>query len=262
MTPPQRPSPAEFRKRFVGRELVIGTFIKTPAPQTIEILGDMGFDFVVIDGEHAPFDRTTTGIGLLAARAAGTAGIVRVPDATASTILSVLDDGASGVLVPHVSTPAAAKAVVAACRYRGGKRGFANTTRAGRYGAVGMREHADAQDAGVTVIAMIEDPEALEQIDDIVAVEGIDGFFVGRGDLTAAYGASGMDAPEVRSAAEKILAAAAKVGKTVCLMVSGAREGADFQGLGASAFIVSSDHGFMRQAAGQTLKDMAGLKAG
>jgi len=220
----------------------------------------MGFDFVVIDGEHAPFDRTSTGMGLLAARAAETAAIVRVPDATASTILSVLDDGATGVLVPHVSSVEAAEAIVAACRYRGGKRGFANTTRAGRYGGVGFWEHADAADSQVTVIAMIEDPEAIDNIDDIVAVDGIDGFFIGRGDLTAAFQAPGMDAPVVREAAERVLKAARAVGKTVCLMVSGKAEAEDFGSLGASAFIVSSDHGFMRQAAGKLLADMAELK--
>ncbi|MEJ8572239.1 HpcH/HpaI aldolase family protein [Microbaculum marinum] len=254
-----RPPASEFRKRFLARQTVVGTFIKTPAPQTIEVLGDMGFDFVVIDGEHAPFDRTTTGYGLLAARASGTAGIVRVPDATASTILSVLDDGATGVLVPHVSSVETAQDVVAACRYRGGKRGFANTTRAGRYGAMGFAEHTEAQDSGVTVIAMIEDPEALDVIDDIVAVDGIDGFFVGRGDLTAAFQAPGMDAPVVRQAAEKIIKAVTAAGKTVCIMVGGKAEAEDFASLGASAFIVSSDHGFMRQAAGKALADMAEL---
>lgn len=75
-TTTHRPAPSEFRQRFIGGDIVTGTFIKTPAPQTIEILGDMGFDFVVIDGEHAPFDRTTTGIGLLAARAVDRKSVV------------------------------------------------------------------------------------------------------------------------------------------------------------------------------------------
>jgi 2-keto-3-deoxy-L-rhamnonate aldolase RhmA len=151
---------------------------------------------------------------------------------------------------------------VDSCRYRGGKRGFANTTRAGRYGAMGFAEHTEAQDSGVTIIAMIEDPEAVDNIEEIVAVEGIDGFFIGRGDLTAAFQAPGMDDPKVRAAAETILKAARARGKTVCLMVSGAKEAQDFQGLGASAFIVSSDHGFMRQAAGKLLADMVDVKGG
>ena len=70
--------PADFRKRFAAGEYLLGTFIKTPTSHATEILGDLGFDFVVIDEEHAPFDRASIDVCLLAAKAAGTAGIVRV----------------------------------------------------------------------------------------------------------------------------------------------------------------------------------------
>lgn len=256
---PTRPPATDFRKRLLAGERLIGSFIKTPAPQPIEILGDLGFDFVVIDEEHGPFDRGVVDVGLLAARAAGTAGIVRVAEPSASNILSMLDMGAAGVLVPHVLSAAKAREVAAACRYRGGRRGFSNTTRAGRYGAVGMWPHVDAADAQIAVIAMIEDREAVEEIDAIAAVEGIDAFFIGRGDLVVAFGAAGMDAPEVRGAAERILAAARAAAKPVCMMVSGRQEAETFAALGASAFIVSSDQGFMRQAASKLIEDMAAV---
>ena len=181
-----RPSPVEFRARFAAGEQLVGTFIKTPTSHGIEIFGDLGYDFVVIDEEHAPFDRVSIDIGILAARASGTAGFVRVAAPTADNILSVLDCGATGVLVPHVSSAAKAREIVAASRYRGGKRGFSGSPRAGRYGGAGMAQHIELQDKTVTVIAMIEDPEALDDIDAIVAVDGLDGFFIGRGDLTVA----------------------------------------------------------------------------
>lgn len=253
---PSRPPASDFRRRLVAGQRLLGTFIKTPAPQPIEILGDLGFDFVVIDEEHGPFDRGAIDVGLLAARASGTAGIVRVAEPSASSILSMLDMGATGVLVPHVLSVAKAREVASACRYRGGRRGFSNTTRAGRYGAVGMWPHVDAADAQTTLIAMIEDREALDEIEAIVAVEGIDAVFIGRGDLAVAFGAPGMDAPEVRQAAERILAVARAAGKPVCIMVSGPQEADAFAGLGASAFIVSSDQGFMRQAAAKLVEDM------
>ncbi len=101
-----RPSPAAFRQRLAAKAPLLGTFIKTPTGHAIEILGDLGFDFVVIDEEHAPFDRVAIDNALLAARAAGTAGIVRVAAPSAANLLSVLDSGAIGVLVPHVSTAA------------------------------------------------------------------------------------------------------------------------------------------------------------
>ena len=198
------PAHTTFRQRFIGGKPLLGTFVKTPTSHATEILGQLGFDFVVVDEEHAPFDRVATDQALLAARAVNIAGIVRVPEANPSQILGVLDAGATGVLVPHVYSAQKAKDLVAACRYRGGRRGFANTTRAGNYGGLGFIEHAQQSDANVTVIAMIEDIAAIDVVAEIVAVDGLDGVFIGRGDLAAAYGGQSMDDPRVRVAAEKI----------------------------------------------------------
>jgi staphyloferrin B biosynthesis citrate synthase len=253
-----RPDPTQFRQRFLARETLLGSFVKCPTGHTTEILGSVGFDFVVIDEEHGPFDRVSTDMALMAARAGRTAGLVRVPDT--GRLLGALDDGAIGVLVPHVSSPQIAREIVALCRYRGGKRGFSNTTRAGDYGGRGMWAHVDAQDAEVTVIAMIEDPEALEHLDAIFATPGLDGVFVGRGDLTVALGAKGLDSPETQMAAEAILTAARRADKPVCIMVAGAAEAAEWMKLGASAFIVSSDQGFLRQASAKVAGDFAPLR--
>jgi len=198
----------------------------------------------------------TIDAALLAARASGTAGIVRVAEPTPSRILSVLDDGAAGVLVPHVSSAQKAKEIATACRYRGGRRGFSNTTRAGGFGAVGFWDHVDAQDASVTFIAMIEDPEALDEIDEILAVDGLDGIFIGRGDLTAAFGAPAMDSPQIMQACERITAAARKAGKPIAFMAGTSQEVQLFRQMGASAFIVASDQGFLRQAAAKAYADI------
>ena len=236
---------------------MLGSFVKTPTSHTIEVLGDLGFDFVVIDEEHGPFDRLAIDHAILAARASNTAPIVRVSDPAASKLLSVLDDGAAGVLVPHVMSVEKARAVVAACRYRGGQRGFSNTTRAGGFGRLSMWKHVEAWDQGVTVIGMIEDPEAIEVADDILAVEGLDGVFIGRGDLTVAYGAASQDAEPVRNATERVIAAARKANKPVCVMVGSAADAAPFIEKGVGAFIVGSDQTFLRQAAGKALAEFA-----
>ena len=115
--------------------MLLGTFVKTPGPHNTEALGTAGLDFVVIDEEHAPFDRGSIDLALLGARAGGIAGLVRVSDA--GHLLAALDDGATGVLIPHVDSPQRAAEVVSLCRYRGGSRGFSNTTRAGGYGGRG-----------------------------------------------------------------------------------------------------------------------------
>lgn len=253
------PHRTEFRERFARREILLGSFIKTPTTHPIEILGNVGFDFVVIDEEHAPFDRVTIDTALLAARAAGTAGFVRVAEPTPAKLLAVLDDGATGVLVPHVASVGKARSIVSACRYRGGSRGFSNSPRAGDYGGLGMWQHVEAQDKAVTVIAMIEDPEALDAIDEIVAVDGLDGVFVGRGDLSVALGADSPNAPAVQRATERIAAAAAAAGKPACVMVGSVAEADGFRALGVTAFIVSSDQGLMRQSAVKVVSDFRAM---
>jgi 2-keto-3-deoxy-L-rhamnonate aldolase RhmA len=110
-------------------------FIKIPTSHTIEIVGLAGFDFV-IDQEHGTFDRSAIDIACLAARAAGIAAVVRVPEANAAAIMAVLDCGANGIMVPHCDSAEKARAIAAACRHRGGVRGFATTTRAGAYGGI------------------------------------------------------------------------------------------------------------------------------
>lgn len=254
-----RPDPADFRKRFLAGETLIGTFVKFPTGHSTEIMGSVGFDFVVIDEEHGPFDRRATDEALMGARAGRIAGMVRVPDV--GRILGALDDGATGVLVPHVNSAEKAREVVSLCRYRTGARGFSNTTRAGDYGGRGMWQHADAQDAEVTVMAMIEDIDALDRLDDILATPGLDGVFIGRGDLTVALRATALNSPETQAAAEKILAAARKAKKPVCIMVASQAEATEWAKLGASAFIISSDQGFLRAGAAKIAADFAGMRS-
>src|SRR3954470_6946243 len=197
----------KFRQRLLAGEKLIGTFLKTPTSHGTEIVAGVGFDFVVIDQEHAPFDRTTTDIALMAARGCGIPALVRVPGPEA--ILSVLDCGATGMLIPHVDSVEYAREVASLSRYRG-SRGFATSTRAGGYTATPMWQHIRQADDAVTVVAQIEDRAALDHIDAIAAVEGIDSLFIGRGDLTAAFGDESKDPPEVKKAVERIAAAARK----------------------------------------------------
>jgi 2-keto-3-deoxy-L-rhamnonate aldolase RhmA len=249
--------PWTFRRRLLARQLLVGTFIKTPTVHATEILGALGFDFIVIDEEHAPFDRMATDTVLLAARAAGTAALVRVQNVAG--ILSALDGGATGVLVPHVSSAARAREAASACRYKGGRRGYSGSPRHAGYGATGIWKTVEASDAATTVIAQIEDPEALDDIDAIAAVEGIDAFFIGRGDLAVALGAKSSDAAEVRLAVERIGKAARAANKPICVFVGGQSEARWLRDQGATAFVVASDQSFIRKAGGQALDEIRSL---
>lgn len=245
-----------FRQRVLGGDRLFGTFLKTPTAHGAEILAQEGYDFVVIDEEHAPFNPETTDRILMACRHAGIAGVVRV--AKVEDILRVLDCGADGVLVPHVDSADRAKAVAAAARYRGGSRGFSNTTRAGRYGSVGMADHIAAQDSGVAVIAMIEDRSAIGRLDEIAAVNGVDAFFIGRGDLTVAFEAESQAAGEVVGAVEAIMSAASRAGRKVFVMSGASDDAKSLSDRGATGFIMASDQGFLRQGAKDTLARFTG----
>src|SRR5207247_4854656 len=143
----------------------------------------------------------------------------------------------------------------AAARYRNGRRGYSGSPRAGGYGATPMWQLVEEQDTSVCMVAMIEDPEALDQIDEIAAVDGIHGLFIGRGDLTVSLGAKSSADPKVVEAVKRIIAAAKQAKKPVCVMVASATEAKDFADLGASAFIISSDQGQMRRAAAQSFAE-------
>jgi staphyloferrin B biosynthesis citrate synthase len=245
-----RPAPNQFRSRIARRDHVLGTFIKTPISHPVEIIGQVGFDFVLIDQEHSPFDRMSVDIACLAARAWNTAAVVRVAEATPANILSVLDCGATGIMVPHVDTPEKAAVIAASCRYRKGSRGFANTTRAGSFGSASFEDHMAAQDAEVTCIAMIEDVQALTYLPAIAAIEGIDAFFIGRGDLTAALGVDRMNE------AVKVITSAARVANMPTMALVSSKEDAKaMAALGVSAFVYSNDHNLLRMAAIQALRD-------
>jgi 2-keto-3-deoxy-L-rhamnonate aldolase RhmA len=244
---------SSFRQRMFAGDKLVGSFLKTPTSHGTEILGGLGYDFVVIDQEHAPFDRITSDIALVAARGHNMPALVRVPGPEA--ILSVLDCGAAGALVPHVKTAAYAKEVAAMFRYRG-SRGFATSTRAGGYTAVPMWRHITESDANMVFVAQIEDPVALDEIDAIAAVEGVDSLFIGRGDLTAAFGDESKEPPAVRRAVERISEAARKANKPISVYVSNATEAAWLGTLGASVFVLSSDQGFLRQAAAEGLREV------
>lgn len=250
-----RPTYRVFRQRLAKREHVLGTFIKTPTSHATEIIGGLGYDFVIIDQEHAPFDRASVDIACLAARAVNTAGIVRVAEPTPASILSVLDCGAAGVMVPHVDSPEKAQYIAQACRYRGGTRGFSNTTRAGSFGGAGLADHIAAADAEVTCIAMIEDAGAIAHLEAIAAVPGIDAFFIGRGDLTAALGPD-----RVAQAVDAITAAGRKTGKPMMALVSSREDAKAMLAAGVTGFMFSNDQNLMKAAAAQALKDYGNPK--
>lgn len=196
-----------FHERLKLNRPLLATFVKTPHPMIIEVLGGTDLDALILDCEHSPFDMADIDRAILAARVVGKPILARLPDDHPTGFLKLLDMGADGVVVPHVSTGKQARDIVQRIQYGHGGRGFATTTRAGNYGRVGMQDHLNASDQP-TILLQIEDPTAVDNIEDIVSTPGISGIFIGPADLAVAHGLTDQNDPQVIESMTRVIAAA------------------------------------------------------
>ena len=246
-----------FRERLHAGDLLTGTWVKTPHPHVVEVLSHSALDCLVLDAEHAPFDRGSLDQCILAARAGGKPVLVRPASAAPEQILNALDCGADGVILPHIRTAAEAEAAVKACHYVSGGRGYAGSSRAAAYTTKGMAGHrAAAKD--VVVIAQIEDVEGVENIDAIARVEGIDCLFIGRADLTIAYGAETPDDAVVVDAVDRIVAAGKAAGRTTGMFLGRVGDVPMWREKGSSLFILQSDQEFLLGGATRLVEGVRG----
>jgi 2-keto-3-deoxy-L-rhamnonate aldolase RhmA len=237
-----------FRQRLLAREPIIGTFIKTPSPIMAEVLSLSELDVVAVDAEHAPFGHLEADLCIGTFRAKGMPSLVRVAEDSPTALRNALDSGASGVVVPHVTSPEQAARIVSMCHFGAGGRGFAGATRAADFGRQPMADYLDQSARNTAVIVQIEDLPALEQVADIAAVEGVDALFIGRTDLAVAMQKSPMDATVI-AAVEKICEDCLGAGKPIGLFTPDLGELPRWRELGASLFLLGSDHGMVLEGA-------------
>ncbi len=222
-----------------------GIFIKTPAPHNVEIAATAKLDFVVLDAEHAPLDRQAIDLMILAGRAVDMPIFVRVPDHSASGILSVLDLGARGVIVPHVDNATIAAQVVTSARFRGGKRGYSGGPRAAGYGTEKAADTLTRGDKS-KVIVQIEHPDAVTHLEQILSVSGVDGILIGRADLALAMGIEDFRSQEVDEVVDDVLRRARGNTEIVGLVLSSKADEEKYRRLGANFFLIGTDQGFFR----------------
>ena len=170
--------------KLAAGELAIGSHVAFGSPFLTEMIAGTGFDFIWIDAEHGALDRGDIQTHLLACRAAGAAGLVRVPGNDPNQIKSVLDMGADGVIIPMVNTAADAEAAAAATHYPPvGIRGM-GLRRACNYGLWDKDEYVENTDRHVWTVAQIEHVDAMDQLAEIAAVPGISAFVIGPNDFS------------------------------------------------------------------------------
>ncbi|AZI52121.1 2-dehydro-3-deoxyglucarate aldolase [Pantoea agglomerans] len=240
--------PNGFRRRLLAGETLIGSWCALASPISTEILGLAGFDWLVLDGEHAPNDITTFVPQLMALKGSHSAPVVRPPCNEPVIIKRLLDIGFNNFLVPFVETEEEALRAVASTRYPpAGIRGVSVSHRSNMYGT--LPDYNSTINDNITVLVQIETQQAVDNIDAIAAVDGVDGIFVGPGDLSAALGYLGQPAhPEVLKVIKHIFERAKAAGKPSGILAPVEADARRYLEWGATFVAVGSDVGMFRNA--------------
>ncbi len=238
-------APNRFKQRLVGDDVQYGLWLSLADPVAAEIAAGAGFDWLTIDQEHAPNDVRTTLTQLQALAAYPVEPIVRPVRSERSLVKQAMDLGARTIIAPMVDTAEHAAEMAAAVRYPPtGTRGVASA-RAARWGRVA--DHWERADAEACLIVQIESAAALDALDDIAAVDGVDALFVGPSDLGAALGHLNQpNHPEVRSAVADTIRAIRAAGKPAGVLATTSElveeyvaAGASFVGVGVDTIVLA-----------------------
>ena len=243
------PARNAFKHAIAAGKLQIGLWCSLCSNIAADILRDSGFDWLLLDSEHSPNNIPGLLAQLQAVDGGGTAtAIIRPAWNDAVLIKRCLDIGAQALLVPYVQNPQEARAAVAAVRYpTRGVRGVAVATRASRYGRV--ENYLKKADAEICLLVQVETGAALDQLEAIASVDGIDGVFIGPSDLSASLDHIGNPAhPEVQKALEVAVRRLKAIGKPAGILTGNEDEARRYIAWGYTFVAVGSDVGLLRAA--------------
>lgn len=198
---------ASLRTRARAGKKLVGALLRMPSEELVEMLAIAGMDFVLVDCEHGPADLITLRQHIAVASMHDVPVVVRVGENDPGQILRVLDQGAEGILAPHLDSGEEAEELIAATMYPPvGRRGFATYSRAGRFGEVDPGTHRDRYLENTLVMGMIESPLGVENVADIVGTARLDGIMIGPADLAAASGTNDLPVADAITAVNAELA--------------------------------------------------------
>ena len=176
------------KQKLQQGQKTVGGFLQTLSPVAAEIMSQSGFDWLIVDLEHAPGDFANLQLQLQAMNGSAVIPFARAPWNDEVAIKRILDTGVLGVLIPYVNTRAEAEAAVAACKYPPeGVRGVAGSPRAAGYTRNAM-SYLNSANAEIIVMIAVETAEAVDNLDEILSVAGLDGIFIGPMDLASSMG--------------------------------------------------------------------------
>lgn len=254
MTTPTNPFPNRFRQNLIAGQRLIGCWCSLGSPITTEVLGVAGFDWILLDAEHAPNDVLTLIPQLMALKDSVSAPVVRPSSNNVVEIKRLLDAGFHNFLIPYVESADEARRAVAATRYPpAGVRGVSVSQRSNRYGSID--DYFKVVNDNIAVMLQIESRAGVAAATAIAAVEGVDGLFIGPSDLAAGHGYLGnANHPEVQAAMAAVFAAAKAAGKPVGILSPVEADARRYLEMGASYVAVGSDLGVLRMGT-QALAD-------
>ena len=249
MTTPYSSMPNTFRRDLCAGKTLIGCWASLASNITTEILGYAGFDWLLIDGEHAPNDYASFITQLQALKDSPSAPIVRPQWLDTVVIKRLLDIGFYNFLIPFIESAEQAKKAVAATRYPpDGFRGVGTGHRSNKYGF--NTDYFKTINENICVTVQIESKAGVEAAADIAAVDGVDALFIGPSDLSAAYGVMLQpNLPEVQAAIRKILEGAKKHGKACGILAPVEADARKYLEMGMTFVAVGGDTGLLRGAA-------------
>jgi 4-hydroxy-2-oxoheptanedioate aldolase len=242
---PQNP----FKRALKANKPQIGLWSSLSSNYSVEVIAGAGFDWILLDCEHSPNDLESLLTQLQAAAPYPAHAVVRVPWNDMVNIKRVLDVGAQSLLIPYVSTAEEAKAAVAHTRYPpAGVRGVAGTTRATRFGRV--KDYAKRAHEEICVLVQVETQAAIDNIEAICAVDGVDGVFIGPADLHASLGYTGEIAnPKVKPLIDEAIKRIRKAGKAPGILTPNEADAKHWLSCGGLFVAVGADVGILARGA-------------
>lgn len=238
-----------FKHALKAGKAQIGLWSSLSSNYTVEVIAGAGFDWLLLDMEHSPSDLENLLSQLQAAAPYATHPVVRVPWNDMVTMKRVLDVGAQSLLVPYVSSAEEARAAVSYTRYPPkGVRGVAGTTRATRFGRV--KDYARRAPDEICLLVQVENQAALDSIEDICGIDGVDGVFVGPADLHASLGHTGEIAnPKVKPLIDDAIRRIRKSGKAPGILTPNEEDARRWLDCGALFVAVGADVGILARGA-------------
>lgn len=246
-----------IRSRVRAGDILLGCFLNLGSSLTAEIVGDAGFDWVLLDLEHGVGTERELLHQLQALEHTPAAAIVRVESNDRPRFHRTLDLGAHGIMVPRVDTPTQAEQAIASIRFPPmGIRGVATLSRAGGFGTRTSAYFAKAKD-DILGIVQIESKESLQHLDAIAAIEGVDVLFIGPSDLTQSLGIPGqIDSPQFLDAVRLTAEATARHGKASGILLRCPEDLPRFRQMGFTFLACGSDGGLITRGAQTLVADL------